>query len=84
MRVLVHEFVLRVKCRGKPFSLESILKFNERHSPNYGRSTLLVSKPLPTHVLSDCLGGPFDLKTTVRAAQNLAFKIEPLQCSTKW
>ena len=29
-------------------------------------------------------GGALDLKTTVRAAQNLAFKIEPLQCSTKW
>ena len=29
-------------------------------------------------------GEALDLKTTVRAAQNLAFKIEPLQCSTKW
>ena len=29
-------------------------------------------------------GEELDLKTTVRAAQNLAFKIKPLQFSTKW
>ena len=28
-------------------------------------------------------GGALDLETTVRAAQNLAFKIGPLQCSEK-